>query len=108
METKLYGVFIFLKGKEKNLYFCITPKNKQFHKPKLHFPGLKLTKKTNHSDISLTGTDYCNSKLSIKKYIHLSISIFQKKIYKQDNHSPSVVFWKEFAFALKDAYGKVL
>ena len=66
----------------------------------------RITKNTNHIDISLTGTDYCNSRLSGKKYIHLSFSIFQKNL--QENHSPSVVFRKDFPFALKVVNGKLL
>ena len=57
-------------------------------------------------DISLTGTDNYNSKLSKEKYIHLLFSIFQKNL--QENYSPSIVFWKDFAFALKVVYGKLL
>ena len=83
METKLQGIGSIS-------HFCITPNNQQFHKPTLHFP------KTNHIDISLTGTDTCNSKLSNKKYIQLLFSIFQKNL--QENYSSSGVFWKDFAF----------
>ena len=54
----------------------------------------------------LTGTDYCNSKLSNKKYIYLLLSIFQKNL--EGNHSPSVVFWKDFVFTLKVVCGKLL
>ena len=50
----------------------------------------------------MTGTDYCNTKVSNKKDIHLLTLIFQK------NHSPDVVFWKDFEFALKVEYGKLL
>ena len=62
--------------------------------------------KSNHIDISLTRTYNCNSKLSNKKYIHLLFSIFQKN--QQENHSPSVVYLKDFAFALKAVSGKFL
>ena len=57
-------------------------------------------------DILLAETDDCNSKLSNKKCIHLLSSIFQKNL--PENYSPSVVFWKDFAFALKVVYGKLL
>ena len=72
----------------------------------LHYICPDNLKKTNLIDISLTGADNCNSKLSNKKYIHLLFSIFQKNL--PENYSQSVVFWKDFAFALKVVYGKLL
>ena len=65
-----------------------------------------MTLKTNLIDISLTGNDYCNSKLSSKKYVRLLFSVFQKNL--PENYNPSVVFWKHFMFALKVVYGKLL
>ena len=56
---------IFLKRNGINSFFCIEPQERQFHEPTLHFP--RQLKKANHIDISLTGSDYCNSKLSNKK-----------------------------------------
>ena len=44
----------------------------------------RITKNTNRIDISLTET------------------------HSEENHSPSVVFWKEYAFTLKVMYGKLL
>ena len=67
METKLYGFFIFIKGNGINSFLCIKPKNQQFHETTLHILG--QLKKTNHINISLTGIDYCNSRLLNKKYI---------------------------------------
>ena len=61
------------------------------------------TLKINLIDLSLTGTDNCNSKLSNKKYIHLLFSIFQKNLPQK---SPIVVFRKDFVFALKVVCGK--
>ena len=43
----------------------------------LFYISLDILEKTMDIDISLTGTDYCNSKLSNKKDIPL-FSIFQK------------------------------
>ena len=71
----------------------------------LFYISLDILEKTMDIDISLTGTDYCNSKLSNKKGIHL-FSIFQKN--QQENHSLNNVFSKDFAFALKIVYEKFL
>ena len=63
-----------------------------------------LPSKTNHIDIALTGTDYCNSKAFSKIEIHFLFLIFQKNL--PQNHSPNVVFWNDLALASKFAYGK--
>ena len=68
METKLYGFLILLKETGEVLIFAKHPKISSFLRLHNISPD---NKKTNHIDISLTGTDYCNSKLSNKKYIHL-------------------------------------
>ena len=57
-------------------------------------------------DISLTGTDYCNSRFSNKKYIHLLFLIFWKNL--RESHNPNLLFWKDFAFALKVVLRKLL
>ena len=96
METKL-------QGNESNSHFCISPNNQQIMS--LHYICTDNLK-TNLIDVSLTGTDNFSFKRSNKKYIYLLFSIFQKT--PPENFSPSIVFWKDFVFALKVVYGKLL
>ena len=70
----------------------------------LHIISPYNYKNTIHRNISLTGTDHCNSKpckrIDFGKHIHFSFFLIFQKIGKK-NESPKVATWKDSAFPSK-------
>ena len=86
MEAKLYGFLFFLKETGFIHFFFFFLHNTQNSVVWWDYiTCCRITKKTNPIDISLTGTDNCNSVRSDKKYIHLLFSIFQKNLINNSN-----------------------
>ena len=89
--------FIFLKGNGVYSFFSFLHKTQNSVVWWDYITFSRITKKTNHIDISLTGTDNCNSVRFDKKYIHLLFSIFQKNltiaIVKNNFIQKSFIVW---------------
>ena len=77
METKLCSFFILLKETEQFFFLYSTQKSAVSY-AYTAFP--QITKKTNHIETLLTGTDYYNYKISNLKDIDLLFSIYQKHL----------------------------
>ena len=101
MKTKLYCFFHFSQKKREQFLFLQNPQKSAVSSTYTTF--LRITKKTNNIDISLTGTHYCvilNFPTKNKFTIIFNIS--------EENCNPTVVSWKEYAFTLKVVYAKLL